>query len=369
MRRFNKIFILFMTFIVLILSSCSFVSGSDDMVIDSITTSTDSSGDVVVTITFTSEDYEPVKFNIPKGDKGDKGDSGTSISGITTKKLDSGETLITISFDDDIEDVSFKVKDGTSFKGITSVLQSDGSYKAYVEYTDGTKDEAFTIPAGNDGNGITDLDQEVDEDGNIKLTFKFSKSSDVVVTIPKANDGQDGKGIKSIVSSESDNNYILTITYTDDTTEDFSFTKPSINTWYSRPGQPEAQEGNDGDFYFDSLNAIIYKKVSGTWSKITTIKTETVRYKVTFDLNADDDPNVSFNISGITHDDGFYCSIRNNNYFSASGLTLSSVTPTRQGYKFLGWFSTKVTTTSTSQFTDFTPVLADITLYAHWEAE
>lgn len=365
MKSIKKLFSVFLILIIFILSSCSgFISGNEDMVIESITTKNDDDGNVLVTITFTSIDYSPVTFSIPKGDKGDKGDTGISIKEVKTEKIDN-QTKVTISFDNDSTPVSFLLNDGVSFSKIVTEVQEDGSYKAYVLFSDGSKEEVFTIPSGVDGNGITSLENEKDDDGNIKLTFHFTKSDDVVVTIPKALDGKEGKGIKSIVSSENDNNYILSITYSDDTKEDFTFTKPTVNTWYSGPQAPSNDLGIDGDFYFNSKLSSVLKKVNGKWISITSLDTEATRYLVTFDLNTTDST-ARINEEKVVYDDGLYCNVKINSYFKEStGFDIP--TATRDGYKFLGWYSTKDDSPSTAKFDDFTLVVSAITLYAHWE--
>ncbi len=41
--------------------------------------------------------------------------------------------------------------------------------------------------------------------------------------------------------------------------------------------------------------------------------------------------------------------------------------PTRDGYIFKGWYRSKSPTATSSPFTDFTPILSDLELFAIWE--
>ena len=53
------------------------------------------------------------------------------------------------------------------------------------------------------------------------------------------------------------------------------------------------------------------------------------------------------------------------NYFGASGYQLPM--PTRNGFNFKGWYLVKTPTVINGAFTDVTPVLSDLKLYAVWE--
>ena len=60
--------------------------------------------------------------------------------------------------------------------------------------------------------------------------------------------------------------------------------------------------------------------------------------------------------------------IPHGSYFAAQeGYTIPI--PTRNGYDFVGWYTTKTITPTSGKFTDLTPVMADLTLYAIWEKQ
>ena len=66
--------------------------------------------------------------------------------------------------------------------------------------------------------------------------------------------------------------------------------------------------------------------------------------------------------------DGFdlpYCYIQRNTYFKQNGYGNIPV-PTREGYTFLGWYTTKTIGPTSGVLTDLTPILSDLELYAQW---
>ena len=318
-------------------------------------------GDTKIVITYEDEYKDPVEFVVPKGKDGVV---GNGIKEITSSLSEDGKhTLINIEFtDEDYSDKVFEVKNGVSIKKVESFVdEKTGEYMLKVIFTDDTESEPFEMPRGQDGNGIIGFDPVVNEDGSQKLTFHFSQSEDVVVDIPAPSDG---RGIKQIVSSESDTEYFITIIYTDDTEEPLTFAKPVPTTWHNGSGEPEFDKGNVGDYYLDIVhNDIYYKDVTG-WSLKIDFDSDEEPHKVTFNLNDSDEAKASMPVG---YDDYTY-EVKNGTYFSSSsngGKPIPS--PTRNGYKFIGWYTSTVITPTTAQFNELTPVFDDITLYARWE--
>ena len=58
--------------------------------------------------------------------------------------------------------------------------------------------------------------------------------------------------------------------------------------------------------------------------------------------------------------------VTRNTYFTDNGYDAIPV-PTRAGYKFVGWYRSRTVTATSGAFTDLTPILSDLTLYAQWE--
>ena len=48
------------------------------------------------------------------------------------------------------------------------------------------------------------------------------------------------------------------------------------------------------------------------------------------------------------------------------GTVQKPADPTREGYTFLGWYTTKTIGPTSGVLTDLTPILSDLELYAQW---
>ncbi|MBE5738909.1 MAG: hypothetical protein E7354_04205 [Clostridiales bacterium] len=85
--------------------------------------------------------------------------------------------------------------------------------------------------------------------------------------------GNSGNGIESVVKTDSDGLVdTYTITFTDGTFTTFEITNgEQCTNWLSGEGEPLSYTGNVGDFYMDTENFIIYKKVSTGWEFVTQI--------------------------------------------------------------------------------------------------
>lgn len=350
------------------LSSCSFFNTGkeDSYMIKSIEAEQFEDGSTKVTITYDDEEKEPVVFYIPKGEQGDIGETGNGIAGIENKGSDSsGEyTIMEITYTDtSIPSTEFKVPNGVSIETMESSLDNlTGITTVTITLTNG-ESLSFTLPRGkdgNDGNGITFIEHKVKEDQSVDIILYFTNGSSYTVTIPAPQKGEDGRGISSMVANETDSKYIITVNYTDGTKDTLELSKPEdANSWLSGYGNPNdnGTEGKNGDFYFDFNTNTIYHKTNGKWEWVYSFTDSGNEYTVKFDLN--DTVEAPATMKG----DLSY-PIERGNYFASAGYTIPE--PTRTGYEFVGWYTTKTPGPTNGAFTDLTPVFSDLTLYANW---
>lgn len=361
---------LLMSFIMLVsmpaLTGC-FGFGGEALEIESITTQTQENGDTVVVITYADGFTEPTVFTIPAGKQGEDGKDGNGIKDISYEKSETGvNTIVTITFtNENVEPVEVIIPNGVSISSVESVIdENTGNTLLTINYSDGTKTERIEVTkgpqgeAGKDGNGILRIDQVVNEDKSVTLNLVMSSGNDIKVEIPAPQKGEDGRGIQSIVSVPDGDNYVMTITFTDGTVQELEFARP--NRWFSESAEPTKSDGIDGDLWYDLAHQIIYVKEDGVWNKVINIGEEVnLSYQVRFELNDNNRTPASMPTGSLTT-----YSIPAGHYFQATGYTLPI--PTRSGYVFEGWYTSKTITAVTGKFTDLTPVLGDLTLYANW---
>lgn len=344
---------------IFILTGCgSFTDAEESKVIASIERVVED-GIVKLVIYYENEEIEPDTFVLPVGD------DGTGIKAITTSEKEDGSgKILKIYFTDEtMEPVVFELKNGKSILGIESSIDEEtGENYMWIKYDDGTNSEKFLLPKGKDGVGFTGYDVETHEDGSITYLFHFSQDTpDVVVEIPAP---KEGNGIKSIVSAEDDVDYILIINYTNHESEELRFKKPtSPGKWLSGSSIPESDEGDNGDYFFDTFHKIIYTKEYGTWIQVVSFDDEQEIYQIKFDLNDTLDGGVS---AKMPEGSRLSYMVRRNTYFYNNGYGDIPI-PTREGYQFKGWYRSKVPNVTFSPFTDFTPILSDLELFAIWE--
>lgn len=346
------------------LVSCGGFFEEETKEILAVTSYIDQFGTTVIKITY-SDDTED-EFKIPKGAE------GNGIKGIVTDKTN-GVTTLTVTFTDELmEPVVFNIADGKSIAGVESRTNEEtGDVYMVVLYSDGTESDPYLLPRGEkgeDGNGFSGFDKEDHEDGSKTYYFHFTQSEDVVITIPAPEKGETGRGISSIVGTEFNGYYYLTINYTDETSEEVSFAKPKDpNAWLTTNEDPNKTPGLgvDGDFCFDTAHKVIYVKESGYWVRVVSFADSKIYYEITFDLNDMEDGGPQASYSGRAK-----YKVLVNTYFGDNGYG-DIPTPTRTGYKFLGWYKTKVDPNNISPnnapFTDMTPILSDFTLFACWQ--
>ena len=211
----------------------------------------------------------------------------------------------------------------------------------------------FKGDTGEQGVGIISIIPDYHADGSVTLSIALSDESAYEVQVPAP---KEGRGIKAIVSRKEGTKVILIITYTDDTTEEVSFdATPSWTTGSAKPGD---SFGYDGDYYFDISHDVIYIKENGVWTVAVDFNTNAAEYTVMFDLNDTTAEPASFAVGNRSY------VVQKGETFYSSGLELP--VPTRAGYTFNGWYTSKVPNVTHGAFNNLAPVLSDMTLYANW---
>lgn len=356
----KKIIMLLMILIAGIsLTGCSFFE-EEILEIVAIDYELQDDGQTKITITYSDEDRLPDVFYIPRGLEG----NGIK-SIVTSDNKETDSKTLTITYTDESRDpIIFDLNNGTSIVGV-STIEEDGQTYMVINYSNNTKSDPIPLvkgekgDKGDDGNAFKDCTIETQEDKSTIITFTFTKSEDVVITIPAP---EQGNGVSSMIASEESGLYVITVNYTDGTKDTLKFSKPSDpNKWYSGHGKPDDKElGKNGDYYFDLSHKVIYLKENGIWVSIVSFEDNNEIYYITFNLN-DDDSDVKASMSGP-----YNWPVYRNTYFTDNGYDAIPV-PTREGYTFKGWYRSKVASVTSSPFTDFTPILSDLILYAHWE--
>ena len=354
----------------LLISSASLTScfgfGEEALQINTITTVTLENGDIQVIITYTDEDVKPTTFVVPKGTAGEDGKDGNGIKEITySQSEDKQNTIVNIAFTQQgVNPVDVIVPNGVSVTGIDQTFDEETQMTTLiVNFSDGTKSEPILIPKGekgDDGISVLGIDQRINRDKSVTITFNMSEGEPVEVRIPAPEKGEDGRGIKEIISIPNGDKYVMTIVFDDDTTQELEFARP--NRWFSEMAKPTIADGIDGDLWYDTAHQIIYIKQNGRWIETMNFndtQEEIIPYTVTFNLN--DTLEEPANMPTGTF---LEYEINPNMNFYSSGYEVPI--PTREGYEFAGWYTTKLATNVNGNFTDLTYVMSNMTLYASW---
>lgn len=365
MKKKILTFLCFIFMVFGMFTGCSgFVVEDESLIITSINSQVLDDGRTMVIITYADEEIEPAIFYIPKGDTGIQGEEGNGIKEIT-HELDerTNKITVTITFTDpSIDPVVFTLENGVSIKSLEEIVNEETGEVAFIiHYTNGTSSEPITVPKGKDGkNGsmIIGYEQTVNDDGSVTLLFIFSTGETYTCDIPAPQKGDQGRGIVAIVGTTDELYYYVTFTFNDETTETIKFDKPVPATWHTGAGTPSSSLGNNGDFYFDTSRKDIYSKINGEWVRIIDFDDSETKFTVEFNLNAED----AFLPEGYGYSN--YYSISSGENFAASG-TLVPI-PQRIGYTFEGWYTTPNPTVVNGKFTDLTPVMSNMKLYAKW---
>ena len=338
-----------------LLNACSFFRSSDNEAvgIKEVLVDYDEDGNAIITINYTDKHKEPVTFILPKGTDGE---IGAGIKKVDYEQDEYGATTVTINFTkESMEPVSFVLAPGKSISDVKFDTDDEGNTLIIFIDSDGNELSPITVfkgDSGEQGVGIVSIIPDYRQDGSATLTIALSDERTYNVEIPAP---KEGRGITSIVSRKEGTQLYLTINYNDETSEEISFdAPPSWTTGYSRPGDAE---GYDGDYYFDIAHDIIYIKENGSWEIAVDFATNEQTYSVKFELNdtnAEPASLVGQRSYVINRGETFYSS----NYIVP--------TANRNGYTFGGWSTSKTPNVTNGLFTDLTPVLGDMVLYAIW---
>lgn len=369
MKKKILTFLCFIFMVFGMFTGCSgFVVEDESLIITSITSQVLDDGRTMVVITYADEDIAPAIFYIPQGEEGIQGEEGNGIKEITYEIDEkTGTIFVTINFtDDSMDPVTYELRNGVSITSVEQIIDEEtGQVSFIVKYSDGTQSDPIIVPEGKkgedgkDGIGIMGYYHTNNEDGSITLTFVFTDGNIYTCDIPKGEKGENGRGIVAIIGYEDDEKYYLIISYSDETQDIIPFDKPQKpNTWLTGTGKPGSSLGNDGDFYFDVERKDIYSKINGEWIKVVDFEDDETKYTLEFNFNCDD----AYYPEGYGYEK--YYTIKAGANF-ASTKTLVPI-PLRDGYIFEGWYTTPNPTVVNGMFTDLTPVMNDIVLYAKW---
>ena len=320
----KKILMLFILSISLFyITSCSAFMGSDEglMIEDIKAEYNEEDGSTKITITFTDEDEAEVTFTIPKGEQGENGLAGVGIESIVETE---NNTLLITFTDETTKEIPLDLEDITD---IYSTYKPNENTTTVTIETNKNKYE-FNV---NDPLGISNITNSIDgTTGNL--------------------------GIESIVTEDSENEYILHITYTDGTTEQFNFNKPNSTSWYSGVGAPMfIMNATDGDFYFDTANFKFYQynAMQLSWVLIADLGIAGDKCVVTFNAVKNGGEIISGNPS-------IECS--RGDYISLGSIPIAY----KAGYEFIGWYTDPNASSNVNaeKFTDLTPVMSNLELFA-----
>ncbi len=355
-KFFALLFTLIMSFNVL--TSCS-LGGGDTLEISNISAVYDEeTGETTITIRYLDDIEEPLVFVVPKGEQGEIGNGILKIEPVAGEI--EGTTDLMIYFTDGRQPQKVTVsngKDGVSIANIKIVSEQPEGYPkgskmvVFVDKNDEPIGDPFVIPAGKDGAEIDDIVGVPQNDGTVKVTVSYTDNNSKDFTIPG------GRGVANIDSDIDGNDYVIIITYTDDSEPTMlNFQRPTA--WLSNAGEPKPELGIIGDFYFDTDKKIIYKKIGEyAWDIVVdlTNKEPPCKVKFTFD-------------SGMSMDSGTNneFTLEEGKCFYSSGYTIPI--PRKEGSTFKGWYTTREPQPTHGAFTDLTPVTCDLTLFALWEA-
>lgn len=342
------------------LTSCGFFP-SDDNGISSYDTSYDSNtGNTYITFYFTDESRDPFTVTIPAGASGK---DGVSIKSATvTDNEDDHSYTINITFSGDSVDpivLTIPYYEGVSVTGVTVDKDTDGNTTIQFTYSDGTTSQMITIPSGN---GIASITATPTQNGyHLVITF-----TDTSVT-PVEFDIENGKGISNVYvddEKQTDSTYVLTITYSDGSTEDVEFAKPQATKWHygtTNPTSSNTPNSIDGDFYLNIATGWVFLKTNGVWKEMFCMKPDSSEEEehcvIRFNPNGghwagtDEDTSSAFM-----------------NVVVGKTMPLNSIPiPEYDNHVFKGWY-TNPDNPNSGQFTDLTIITGNLILLAKWEA-
>ena len=371
-KLFKGLFLLILSIItVFSFTACGGFFGEESIIISSVSVITLENGNTQVTITYENEDKKPDIFEIPKGDKGDKGDEGEigiGIKEILHEKNANGNVDVIIKYTDEtIPDKVFEVERGVSIVS-AAPLEEDGKKYMVLTYNNGDTAK-FELPEGKPGMGIKDYKvntNPVNPALTASILFNMDDGTSITIDIPK---GEVGRGIESMTAITTETKYVIKVKYTNDSNiYDLEFDRPTEpNRWYYDACEPHFSDKLGkavvGDYFFDTAHNDIYLyEKEGGWVCIVDYHDDEQTYTITFDLNDNDGGATkaampSGSLKSYT--------VNRSTYFTDNGYSIP--VPTRTGYEFVGWSTSRTPSPVDGYFTTLTPIFSDMTLYAIWK--
>lgn len=313
------------------------------------------------------------RFTVPAPIKGEDGNEGNGILLIDPKPSEDGSgTTLTITFTDETMDpIKFDIKDGISVTGVTEPFYDENGEKyVLLTFSDGnTSETPIYLPKGDDGNGIDDFDFNYDpETRRLYVYVSFTNEElfpDFYYDFPAPKDGNGVDKMEAKIETvDGVEQYVITVTYTDKEPEKLYLPKPADpNKWYTSSDYTSKElvpNPKKGDFFFDITDKTIWLKEEVNWRKIVDFKTPEDTFHISFNLSLDIAPDAVL-VSGKD----YYENIKYGTYGLGAGIPLPLAHSDE--YIFKGWSLNKVASPTSGYFTDLTPVLSNLELYAVWE--
>lgn len=258
------------------------------------------------------------------------------------------------------------VMDGISVVDVTYERQSDASTKVTVWLSDDTTRD-FTIPAAVSIDKIVPI---VKNNGDVDIKIYTTDGAEPV-TFTIVRPASIAK-IDIVSHPDAPTKYLMTVTYSDDRTEEVVFDKPIA--WHRGRGEPLDSLGNNGDYYFDFANSIIYHKESGSWQEVVDMDAADP-VKVVFHVDFDENEDWIYELERYT----FKQFKKGDSFYTAKPpvnipIPTKSVTEEEQeagivAWKFLGWATKREDLTPADGFfTNLTMIPGDLDLFPVWEA-
>ena len=347
----------------LLLTGCGFFESEAGILISSIEkTGVLADGSTEITIRFTDPAEDPLVFTIPAGKSGE---TGVGIKKITPTYDSKGmQTEIKIEFtDQSLAPVIFNVTDGKTVNGVDTVWDED-EQSYYLVFKQG--DDILASAKVPELAGIRGFTEAItNDDGSVSFAIKWGtadKEEEHEITIPS------GNGISYMDAYTDSEGYHIEVHYTNPTMgkehngmDSFILQKPADpNQWFTGTVEP-TQGVREGDFWFDERNKTIFTYKNDDWRPVINFSELVPTYhKVVFYANDDTAAGLKVPVDTFDYIDHGRC---------FNELNEDIPIPEREGYMFVGWYPHPTASDPYSYpiFTAYTPVNANLVLYARWE--
>lgn len=341
-------------------------------------------GNTLVTVTF-KNGVDPLTFTIDKGSLGKDGNYVTAVDSSVSE--DDIITFVIHYSDHDYADttISFPLEQGKEGRYVMDVRVSYDSSMPNVPttivfvYSDGTESEPITLPNGftsEFGVSITGVRIGVVDEGRLPIAFIFTNESreDFTFYVLKGEDGKDGTTLSRVESRQDDSYYYVDFYFLrDDGNEYLAYTfrndyVDDSTSWYQGAGEP-----NPSLLTSAKEGDLYFDTVN---DRIYCLENGT--WNLIFDVTGGE--------GGFSHPD--YCivtydlnggvweklgiattmmsSVKYNDYAPTSFSDLGN--PYLADKTFMGWYSySDFGNPNAGKLDSLTPIVGDITVYAWYE--